>query len=92
MKLEDVPVGGEVILGGGLANSDITLWHLFGVKARVMSKIGPEASGDVYPFGVVAIELPIGTNWPTREIYMGPEDLAPVPPWHTERSQEETGP
>lgn len=91
MKLEDVPVGGEVILGGGLANSDITLMALFGVKAKVVGKIGP-GDNELYPFGIVAVELPVGTKWPTREVYMGPEDLAPVPPWHTERPQEKAGP
>lgn len=84
MKIEDVQVGGEVILGGSLANSDITLMALFGVKAKVTGKSDPQDGNEVYPFGAVSLELPAGTNWPVREVVMGAEDLAPVPPWSSQ--------
>lgn len=87
MKYEDVPVGGEVILGGSLANSDITLMALFGLKVRVTGKGPPQDGNVVYPSGIVSLELPAGTNWPTREVFMRPEDLAPIPPWVREDSQ-----
>jgi len=78
MKYEDVPVGGEVILGGKLVDSDITLLALFGLKAKVVRKTPPHPDGlnEVYPFGCVEIELPEGTQWPQRIVYVGPENLA----------------
>lgn len=74
MKYEDVPIDGEVIIGGNVPLS------IFGTKAKVVNKVPPLDDGnEVYPFGVVTLKLPDNVVWPSREVYVGPENLAKVP-------------
>jgi hypothetical protein len=80
MTADDCIPGTCVVIGGkylGLGTPDNPIGPLFGVTA-VVKAATPRPCGDAYPHGMVSLELPEDCQWPTRTIYVGPEDLAPV--------------